>query len=61
MSVNQILASLNKFDDAAVNEVVGMVVLDEELLNHVSGGLIDRSSTLSGWCMSGCLCGYDRY
>ncbi len=63
MSVNHILASLqqNTADDAAVNDVLGMVVLNDELLNQVSGGVQFSGGffcSVSAECMGGYRCDF---
>ncbi len=62
MSVNNILASLKTADEVAVNDVVGMVVLNDELLNQVSGGLMYSGGyfcSISAECNGGSRC--DRW
>ena len=61
MNKNDILTKLNEeaHDEAAVTEVVGMVVLNDELLNQVSGGLAHSSGaicTISAECNGGSSC-----
>ena len=56
MNNKDILSALNaSADDKAVNAVVGMVVLKDELLNQVSGGAWSSGyiCTLSGECGGG--------
>ena len=60
MSKN-VLAALEKSDnDQAVTEVVGMVVIDKDLLANISGGMMMPSSgficTYSAECSGGTSC-----
>lgn len=53
---NNVLASLKQHaNESAIDEVLGAVVVNEELLDHVSGGLMGWGymPTVSGECTGG--------